>query len=206
VEHLAWFLESHSSREATNGSLWGQIPTIWPFLKQGLNRYATSDNSFQTVFAVCEELIRLDGVSDSVEQATPLSPIPLDLGSKKVGLRDIAQYLGTPRRCGIDLSITVLQSFAREHRLPMGFGGRVDSIENLLHAAADYQKLSELWTFLGEQVESTKKMFQACPLGSMRQNDWSPVWIDMEKFLNQLIQQTAAIDPHQSEGLCGPSN
>lgn len=66
------------------------------------------------------------------------------LTDPKTGLREIAEYLLTPRRSGLFISRDDLRSLGRGSELPSGFGARRLMLTNLLRAAADYDSVPAL--------------------------------------------------------------
>lgn len=74
------------------------------------------------------------------------------LDEPRTSLRTVAEILTTPVRSGVYLTRRDLDTVARRCELPRGFGGRRDTMEKLLRAAAEYdamprlvQELRQLW-------------------------------------------------------------
>ncbi|MCA9704921.1 MAG: hypothetical protein KDK70_03615 [Myxococcales bacterium] len=59
-------------------------------------------------------------------------------------MRAVAEALGTAARCGVHLTRRDLDVVARRSGLPRGFGGRRDTLEALLRAAAEYGVMPRL--------------------------------------------------------------
>ena len=101
------------------------------------------------VAGVCGELVahhRLDLVS----RGLPLSPPPdeinpgIALDDPSTGIRDIADFLTAPARCGVLLTAQHITAIGRELDAPGGFGPRRQRLGNLLRSAARFQRWSGL--------------------------------------------------------------
>ncbi len=66
-------------------------------------------------------------------------------------LRDIARVLCTPALCGGLLTRSALAELGRADRLPAGFGGREQTLANLLRSAGRFDALPGLWHRLRER-------------------------------------------------------
>lgn len=78
------------------------------------------------------------------------------LADPQTGLRDIAQYLTTPRQSGLYIGRHDIRRLARQLALSHGFGGREQMLLNLLRMAAQYEKSYELL----QLIEETAKQWQ----------------------------------------------
>jgi len=88
-------------------------------------------------------------------------PSPPDLlQSENTGLKDIATHLLTPVYSGFYLSRDDVARLARHHNLPHGFGNRQQMLANLLHAAADYDRLPALLSDLDKLLLDRQQTFE----------------------------------------------
>lgn len=61
---------------------------------------------------------------------------PLDLSHEKTGVRQIADHLGVPVKCGALLTPAFIRDVARKSDSATGFGSRSMRLENLIHTGA----------------------------------------------------------------------
>lgn len=76
---------------------------------------------------------------------TQIAPLPEPralLDDERTSLRSIAGYLTTASSAGVYLTRGDIESLARRVHVPRGFGRRVDMLESLLAAAAEYDSFS----------------------------------------------------------------
>ncbi len=87
--------------------------------------------------------------------APPALPAPPEdpLGDPATGLKDIARYLTTPCYSGAFLSRADLAALSRGQGTPAGFGGRLQTLNNLLRNAAEYGQLPALTAALSAALE-----------------------------------------------------
>lgn len=76
----------------------------------------------------------------------------------KAGLRDIAEFLLAPARSGVWISRGDVTQLGRDHDVPRGFGGRVQTLTNLLRNAGEYDQaggvLQRLDDLLGARADA----------------------------------------------------
>ena len=82
------------------------------------------------------------------------------LAEEKTGLKDIAAYLTTPAWSGLFLSRSDLARMGRGERLPRGFGSRVQTLTNLLRAAAEFDRVPPLLDALDAQADAWESFYQ----------------------------------------------
>ena len=93
------------------------------------------------------------------ERVAPVPP-PDILDEAGTGLKDIAEYLATPTRSGFFLSRSDIAQLGRAESLPRGFGSRVQTLTNLLRAAAEFNRMEALLDALGNRVGVWEKFYQ----------------------------------------------
>ena len=71
----------------------------------------------------------------------PIPPVEDPLDDPRAGLGSVARYLVTPARSGLYLARDDVRGLAVGGALPTGFGGRADSLETVLRAAAELDAL-----------------------------------------------------------------
>ncbi len=77
------------------------------------------------------------------EQAA-LPAVPPVLDDPETGLRRIAEVLTTPVYAGGFLCRSAIADLGRAHDLPRGFGGRCQTLVNLLRSAAQFDRLVDV--------------------------------------------------------------
>ncbi len=98
---------------------------------------------------------------EAVRATPPLPDPPVLLDDAKTGLKDIAAYRATPAWSGLYLSRADIGRLGRAEHLPRGFGARVLMLANLLHAAADYDRLDPLLTQLQDLLRTWQSFYAA---------------------------------------------
>jgi TorA maturation chaperone TorD len=89
------------------------------------------------------------------------TPLEDPLADAAAGLRHIASYLVTPARSGLYLAREDVRRLGAGSSLPSGFGGRADSLETLLRAAAELGGFSEVLEGIGALVRSGREACDA---------------------------------------------
>jgi TorA maturation chaperone TorD len=92
-------------------------------------------------------------LSESGESVGPRSDT-LDLDAPKTSLRDVAEFLSQPGRCGVYISRDDITAVARGAGAPRGFGSRRMMLENLLQSAAEYEQSNHAFRALRQLVAS----------------------------------------------------
>lgn len=95
--------------------------------------------------------------------APPLAEPPDLLTDDATGLRDIAGYLATPAFSGLYLGRDDLRRLARAGEVPHGFGHRALLLENLLRAAASFDRLGALLDGLAADLRAWDDFYAALP-------------------------------------------
>lgn len=103
------------------------------------------------VYDLCADLAGASEVSPVLAEREAVVDAP------ESGLRQIADWLARPARCGLLLAPTVLTRIARGLELPRGFGNRGRLVENLLHAAVHHERLPELMTALDAELLAAER-------------------------------------------------
>jgi hypothetical protein len=101
-------------------------------------------------------------------------PPPSLLDEQQTGIRELARYLTTPAVCGIYLSRDTLGNIAQHLQLPRGFGSRQQLLENLFHAAAQYDATADLLGALYDIATSWAQEFEDALVESL--NGFSDPW------------------------------
>lgn len=114
------------------------------------------------------------------ERGAPAPP-PDILDEAGTGLKDIAEYLATPTRSGFFLSRSDIAQLGRAERLPRGFGSRVQTLTNLLRAAAEFDRMEALLDALGKRVGVWEKFYQ-----ELHNNDLQSVRTTSQIWLERL--------------------
>ncbi len=81
-----------------------------------------------------------------------LPPLGLDLEDESVSLRDVAELLASPARCGAVLSRADIQRLGRAARLPRGFGDRAQIVTNLLRASGRFDQAEDILESLDSEL------------------------------------------------------
>lgn len=121
----------------------GVSPWIWPFLT-GVT--LQKDTFFQQIGRLTADLLG----EHIATPAAPRAPAPPKaaaadlLANDATTVRDIAQFLLTPIHSGWFLTHEALTEFGRALDVPRGFGGREQTLVNLLRTAGQYQQVPEL--------------------------------------------------------------
>ena len=128
-ETIAQFMDAHPLRwfDALAVSLI-TCPGADPFLRQ-LTQLASE--LVRTHRAELKPICTID----------PLPPAPSLMGDPKTDLRRIARVLTTPALAGGYLTGSSIRQLGRTHRLPQGFGARALTLTNLMHSAAQFDRL-----------------------------------------------------------------
>ena len=123
------------------------------------------------------------------ERVAPAPPPDL-LDEASTGLKDIAEYLATPPRSGFFLSRRDISELGRAERLPRGFGSRVQTLANLLRAAAEFDRMEALLDALGKRVGTWEQFYL-----ELHNNDLESVrtvsqtWLERLAGTKQLLER-----------------
>lgn len=85
-------------------------------------------------------------------QATQLDAAPAFLEEDGTGLKEIADFLATPIKCGVWLGRDEISKLARSHDLPHGFGSRRQMLTNLLRAASQFDTFDSFLASLQQLI------------------------------------------------------
>lgn len=119
---------------------------LWPFARAV---QAHHDSFYTAVVTLLQNIIvthveQLRHNNPTSTAAFTLPDAPAILENEKTGLKDIARYLVTPVYSGLYLSRDIIGQIARQFELPRGFGGREQTLTNLLRSAVQFDLLPEL--------------------------------------------------------------
>jgi putative dimethyl sulfoxide reductase chaperone len=103
---------------------------------------------------------------------------PALMENEKTGLKDIASYLLTPGYSGFYFSREDIARLGRVHRLPRGFGGRTQTLTNLLRTAADYDQLPMLVSDLLTLLDEWQAAYQTYAEEVHLWESFAEAWID----------------------------
>lgn len=82
------------------------------------------------------------------------------LADERTGLREIAQYLTTPRQSGLYIGRHDIRQLARQLELSHGFGGREQMLLNLLRTAAQYDKSYAILQLINEMAQQWQLAYE----------------------------------------------
>ena len=122
-------------------------------------------------------------------RTTPAPPPDL-LDEADTGLKEIAEYLATPPRSGFFLSRRDISQLGRAERLPRGFGSRVQTLANLLRAAAEFDRMEALLEALGKRIDTWERFYL-----ELHNNDLESVravsqtWLERLAGTKQLLER-----------------
>jgi len=116
--------------EELPGSLWGWVPAFCCAVDD-----VGSPLGDQVSSSLRSLLIAVSPGGDGLGPADPP-----DLDDPATDLRTLIEYLSTPMRCGMFISVSVLERVGRELEVPRGFGPRARVLRQLLLGAARYDK------------------------------------------------------------------
>ncbi|MCB0034358.1 MAG: molecular chaperone TorD family protein [Anaerolineales bacterium] len=128
---------------------------LWPFTKA----IQEHQDPFYTAVAtllhnvIVTQVEQLPPHSSTSTAAFTLPDAPAILENEKTGLKDIARYLVTPVYSGLYLSRDIIGQIARQFELPRGFGGREQTLTNLLRSAVQFDLLPTLISHLHSIAE-----------------------------------------------------
>jgi TorA maturation chaperone TorD len=107
------------------------------------------------VLVVSWELVveHREGLPETEERLELPEPA-LSLDDPKTGLKDVAEFLSNPARCGVFVGRGDITQVSRGANAPRGFGGRRLMIENLLRSAAEYEQAGAVFEALRETISS----------------------------------------------------
>lgn len=125
-------------------------------------------------------------------------PSPPDLLSdEKTGLREVAHYLTTPALSAIYLSRDTIGVLAQSLELPRGFGSRQQLLENLLHAAVQYDAIERLLLALDEIAAHWERSYETTFVPSL--HDFTQPWQEQLAATRRLLQDMARQSAGQRE-------
>ncbi len=114
---------------------------------------AIDDGLWSAVVAMVADL-SLDDATNAPDGDGPADqPPPHPLLDDASGLRDVAEFLAKPARCGLFLTDAECARIGRAYDLPRGFGHRRARIETQLGSAAEYGRVGDLATAWLELVD-----------------------------------------------------
>lgn len=125
----------------------GVVPWIWPFLA-GIQ--VQKDQFYRQIGKLTADLIA-EHVADASNplSSLPAAPVAADLlADSATTLRDIAGFLLTPVHSGWFLTKETIEEIGRQVEVPRGFGGREQTLVNLLRSAGQYNQLPRLLDLL----------------------------------------------------------
>jgi hypothetical protein len=93
-------------------------------------------------------------------EAVPVTALPLDVYDPQTGLREVAEFLASPARCGLYVARADVLALGRSAEAPCGFGPRVTLIVNLLRSAADYGSLRVIAAGVRGLVERRRRAIE----------------------------------------------
>ena len=119
---------------------------------------AVDDGLWAAVVAMIADLTLDDASKAGDRSADPAHAPPAHpLVDDASGLRDVAEFLAKPARCGLFLTDAECARIGREYDLPRGFGHRRARIETQLGSAAEYGRVGDLanaWLALVDRREA----------------------------------------------------
>ncbi len=107
----------------------------------------------------------------------------LDLDDPETRLRDIVQYLASPLRCGMFLSLHGMARVARSVDLPTGFGTRVKVLESLWHTAVDHKVVPRLCKGFLAELAATEEVL----------GEFEALGVDIEGLSSRIEASRAAL-------------
>ncbi len=111
----------------------------------------------------------LEGETPTAEAPLPEMEDPL---RDDAGLAQVAGFLVTPARSGIYLGASALEGLGRSADVPRGFGGRRQTLTNLLRSAGTYGRLDEavggLLAMVAGEGESHRRLASGGTPGALR--------------------------------------
>jgi len=96
----------------------------------------------------------------------------------KTGLKQIASFLITPPYSGFFIGHSTISQFARKRQLPRGFGNRQQMLSNLLHSAAQYDLISDLFQDLAEHAGAWAKCYERQIFDYPELETWIRPWLE----------------------------
>lgn len=138
-------------RDRQQRLLWeGILPWVWPFLAALM----IQENAFyRNIGSLTAELIAAHAAPGGKLPASPAAQTADDLLAREAtGLREIAHFLLTPAYSGWFLTRSVVEAVARALDVPRGFGGREQTLVNLLRTAGQYDLIERVLDEFGHRL------------------------------------------------------
>ena len=182
-------MQANQIRGRQYGFLQTHVMRWWPALQWSIE--AEDIPFYNRLVALTNGL--LDGHFAELAAAFPKTeapdglPTPPDLlAEEKTGLKEIAEFLVTAPYSGMFLTRGMIESLARRHELPRGFGTRSQMMTNLFRSAVQYELLPAV-------LEDLSQVFAA----DMGNQMWAKRQDETRQLLQQIIDES---DRVQDEG------
>jgi TorA maturation chaperone TorD len=124
-------------------------------------------------------------------QTQPVELEPDLLENPKTGLRQIADYLASPCRCGLNVDAAMITRASRFAGIPRGFGGRSQMLETLLFSAADQHALPQVVAGLLEGFEASQSGFEQLAGQGLLESQIVKPWLQRLQASKQLLTRLA---------------
>lgn len=194
ANELAFMAEALEAgeRDVLRAFWWGH-GSAWIPLFPGLLSSVEDERVVALAESLFEAIVALDAASEAGPETTIDETLPaslarprIDLDDASVGLAQIAAFLAVPSRSGLSLTRTAMAKAGRSHRLPTGFGSRIQVVESLLRSAVHYEAWPALCAWLDAACD------QAALIWSSRSQAAGGVW--SERWLERLALTRSVID------------
>jgi putative dimethyl sulfoxide reductase chaperone len=120
------------------------------------------------------------------------------LSDPKTGLKQVAQYLLTPVRCGCYLSRSSIGSIARDLSLPRGFGSRYQMLESLLFSAVDQELIPSLMDRIKKEIADWEKQYISLEVEAEKLAPSLGGWKKRIAFTSQVLEDVRKAVPSAS--------
>lgn len=94
------------------------------------------------------------------------------LHNDATGLKDIAEFLGTPARSGLWLCRRDIGDLSRSLELPRGFGSRLQTLTNLFRSAAEFDGVGGLLDSLSRRIADSRTFYRRLADGDLPVDIW----------------------------------
>lgn len=143
----------HAQRHLLDEALLPWMPPLWAAVSQQPTSLWTAAVEL-VVGLLAAHRERVGGPPIAGPRPEPPDDLAALLDDRSTGLRSIARALATPARVGLWLAHREIDGLATACELPGGFGSRVDRLDKLLRAAAEYERLGALCEHLNGVVDA----------------------------------------------------